>query len=85
MSFREKYVFFNINMPVPCQEYMLFLCSFCMLRYVEWPEQPEPWLTTQWQTEKIAHTLGRGRAYIFDIFQKEYPKKILTWHGMEYL
>ena len=27
-------------------------CSFCMLRYAEWPEQPEPWLTTQWQTEK---------------------------------
>ena len=23
-----------------------------MLRYAEWPEQPEPWLTTQWQTEK---------------------------------
>ena len=36
-EFGQKY------MPVLCQEYMLFFCL---------PEQPEPWLTTQWQTEK---------------------------------
>ena len=30
-------------------------------------EEVEPWLTTQWQTEKIAYTLGRGRAYISDM------------------
>ena len=29
-------------------------------------EEVEPWLTTQGQT-KIAHTLGRGRAYISDM------------------
>ena len=34
---------------------------------------------------KIAYPLGRGWAYIFDIFPESiFPKKILTRHGMEY-
>ena len=35
-----------------------------MLRYAEWPEQPEPWLTTQWQTEK-EHILLAEDGHIF--------------------
>ena len=34
-----------------------------MLRHAEWPEQPEPWLTTQWQTEK--HILLAEDGHIF--------------------
>ena len=65
----EKYVqeFGQKYMPVLCQEYMLFFClplsSQPRLNLLStqqqgrappvWPEQLEPLLTTQWQTEKL--------------------------------
>ena len=43
--------------PPPLTPVPLLLCA----------EEVEPWLNTQWQTEKIAYTLGRGWASIFDM------------------
>ena len=48
-EFGQKY------MPVLCQEYMLFFClplsSQPRLNLLS-TQQQEPWLTSQWQTEK---------------------------------
>ena len=54
-------------------------------------EEVEPWLTTQWQTEKLHILLARA-AYIFDvnltsgravlIFQK-FGRAVLTSHQLE--
>ena len=70
------------NMPILCQEYMLFFClplsSQPRLNLLSTQQQGRArgggeWghnrkiACTQWRTEKIAYTLGRGRAYISDM------------------
>ena len=44
-------------------------CSSCMLRYAEWPEQPEPWLTTQRQTENSIYSWQRTGIYFLTCLQ----------------
>ena len=36
------------------------------IRSAKREQEVEPWLNTQMANRKIAYTLGRGRAYIFD-------------------